>query len=408
MEAKEVKRAMSAAYEVPFLIIGGGIGGLATALAVAKNGQSVCVIEQAAEFSEIGAGLQLGPNAIAMLDKFGLLDAISEYAVYPQRLVIKDAMSGQELTALNLGAAFRERFGYPYVVMHRSDLHKVLLDACQKQPSIKLETNRTVVSAENLGDQAKVTCRDGSVYLAKAVIGADGLWSKTRKLLVDDEPICSEYVAYRGTIPISEISTHAGLDDVIAWIGPELHLVQYPVRRKELYNQVVVFRSHHYSKEVENTDTWGTTEEMDERFQGCCPAVRNAVSYIQRHRRWPLYDRNPIDSWTTGRITLLGDAAHPMLQYLAQGACQAMEDAVCLGEKLRNHGADIEHAFSEYQQERIARTSKVQRNARKFGDMLHTKDDLTILLRNKLFSQRRDDDFQVVDWLYGQHVLANR
>jgi len=390
------------------LIIGGGIGGLAAALAISEKGEEVCVLEQAVEFGEIGAGLQLGPNAIAVLDRFGLLDAISEYAVYPQRLVIRDALTAQKLTALNLGPAFRERYGYPYVVMHRTDLHTVLLQACRNQANIRLETNRTVVSTENVGEKVLVTCKDGSVYQAKAVIGADGLWSKTRKLLVEDEPICSEYVAYRGTIPIAEISTHAGLDDVIAWIGPELHLVQYPVRRKELYNQVVVFRSHRYVKELEHTDAWGTVEEMEERFQQCCPEVRNAVTYIQRQRRWPLYDRNPIGNWTTGRITLLGDAAHPMLQYLAQGACQALEDALCLGDHLERNPANIDAAFSAYQRERIERTSAVQQNARKFGDMLHATDDLTILLRNKLFAQRTDEDFGPVDWLYGQHVLANR
>ncbi|MEJ9233131.1 FAD-dependent monooxygenase [Peribacillus butanolivorans] len=395
---------MTKLNHVPFLIIGGGIGGLAAALSIAETGRSVHVLEQAPEFGEIGAGLQLGPNAMAVLDKFGLLDVISEYAVYPKRLVIMDALSGQELTTLNLGQAFRERYGYPYAVMHRTDLHLVLLNACKENNQITLLTNKTVTSVQDQETQALVTCADESSYLAEAVIGADGLWSKTRKLLIDDEPVCSQYVAYRGTIPISEVNSHAQMDDVIAWIGPDLHLVQYPVRRKELYNQVVVFKSYEYQKELEATENWGTTEELDERFSQCCPNVLNAVSYIQRHRRWPLYDREPINNWTVGRISLLGDSAHPMLQYLAQGACQAMEDAVTLGEQLTLHNNDIEKAFSTYQEERIARTAKVQQNARKFGDMLHTGDEVTTLLRNKLFEQRKSDDYSPVDWLYGQYA----
>jgi 3-hydroxybenzoate 6-monooxygenase len=399
---------MTKTNQVSFLIIGGGIGGLAAALSITQKGHSVHVLEQAPEFGEIGAGIQLGPNAMAALDKFGLFEAISEYAVFPRRLVWMDAMTGKELTALDLGSAFRERYGYPYAVMHRSDLHTVLIDACKKNNQITLLTNKAVVSTENSGEKVLVTCSDDSIYVADAVIGADGLWSKARKLLIEDEPVCSEYVAYRGTIPMSEVVAHAELDDVIVWTGPERHLVQYPVRRKELFNQVVVFKSHQYKKELEETEEWGTTKEMDERFSDCCPTVCNAVKYIQRHRRWPMYDREPIDNWTVGRFTLLGDAAHPMLQYLAQGGCQAMEDAVTLGEKLSLHASDVEKAFSAYQEERIPRTAKVQRSARIFGEMLHLGDEVGTLLRNTVLEQRSSEDYSVVDWLYGQYVPTIR
>nr|ADZ54053.1 3-hydroxybenzoate 6-monooxygenase [Paenibacillus sp. NyZ101] len=384
---------------VPFLIVGGGIGGLATALGLAKAGKSVQVLEQAPEFGEIGAGIQLAPNATAVLDQLGVLDAISEFAVFPKRLVLMDALTGKELSALDLGDPFRERYGYPYIVLHRSDLHKTLLDACRANDRIALLNNKVVKSAENVGDKAQVTCTDGTTYVSDAVIGADGLWSNTRRLFSDDKPICSQYVAYRGAIPMTEITPTADLDDVIMWIGPYLHLVQYPVRRKELYNQVVVFKSFRYK---EDSDDWGTPEELDEHFGACCEPVRHAVTYIQRQRRWPMYDREPIDNWTSGRITLLGDAAHPMLQYLAQGGCQALEDAACLTKSLLQHGDDTEKAFLAYQEERIPRTAEVQRNARLWGEFLHTEDAMATYLRNRILTQRSSDDFGVADWLYGR------
>jgi salicylate hydroxylase len=217
----------------------------------------------------------------------------------------------------------------------------------------------------------------------------------------DDKPICSQYVAYRGTIPMSEITTHAGtdMDDVIMWIGPYLHLVQYPVRRGELYNQVVVFKSFRYK---EGSDDWGTPEEIDEHFGKCCEPVRHAVTFISRQRRWPMYDREPIDNWTSGRVALLGDAAHPMLQYLAQGGCQALEDAACLTELLHQHGDDFGKAFSAYQQERVPRTASVQRNARTWGEIIHAADPIAVLLRNTIMEQRSPLDTSYVDWLYSR------
>ncbi|ALS25428.1 FAD-dependent monooxygenase [Paenibacillus naphthalenovorans] len=393
---------MTKEINVPFLIVGGGIGGLATALGVTQTGRSVHVLEQAPEFGEIGAGIQLAPNATAVLDKLGVLDAISEYAVFPKRLVLMDAFTGKELSALSLGEAFLERYGYPYIVLHRSDLHKALLDACRANDQITLVNNQVVQSAENVGEKVRVTCSDGTTYLSGAVIGADGLWSNTRKLFSPDKPVCSQYVAYRGAIPMSEITPSADLDDVIMWIGPNLHLVQYPVRRKELYNQVVVFKSFRYK---EDSDDWGTPEELDEHFGTCCEPVRHAVTFIQRQRRWPMYDREPIGNWTAGRITLLGDAAHPMLQYLAQGGCQALEDVACLTESLRKYGNDTEKAFLAYQEERIPRTAEVQRSARLWGEFLHTGDAMAILLRNRILAGRSADDFSVSDWLYGRRYM---
>lgn len=380
-----------------YLIVGGGIGGLAAALTLAKAGGEVCVLEQAEEFGEVGFGLQLAPNALRALDKIGVLEAVKKKAVFPRRLVILDAISGDELTSLDLGEQFKERYGYPYIVTHRVDLHNALLEACRSNTSITLLNDQKVTSIEDLGERVKVETSEGDIYHAEVVIGADGLWSESRKLVSNDEPVCAKYVAYRGTIPTKEISPHEHFDDVVCWIAPSLHLVQYPLRNKELYNQVAVFKSERYK---ENTDNWGTVEELEERFSQCCDKVLNYITFIQRHRRWPLYDRNPIDNWTKGRFTLLGDAAHPMLQYLAQGACQALEDAVVLGEKIKHYGEDVNRALLAYQEERIPRTSMVQQRARTFGDILHTGDPVAILLRNNLFENRSPFDYDIVDWLY--------
>lgn len=388
---------MSSGARIPHLIIGGGIGGLAAALGLANTGRTVHVIEKAPEFGEIGAGLQLAPNASHMLDRLGVLRDLHKLAVFPQRLVWMDALSGRQVTALDLGKKFQDTYGYPYIVMHRHDLLETLLAACRASDRITLETNRDVVAVEDLGDGARAVCADGSVYECDALIGADGLWSPTRKLVHDDgAPICAEYVAYRGTIPMQEMSEHAGLDNVVMWVGPEMHLVQYPVRRAELYNQVAVFKSHRYRPDSED---WGTVEELDKHFGQTCADVRGALRLIKRNRRWPMYDRAPIATWTRNRITLLGDAAHPMLQYVAQGAAQAIEDAVCLADKIEQHRGDIPAGLKAYQEARYLRTARVQLTSRFFGEVLHV-DGVGLTLRNALISPRPHDSFFEVDWLY--------
>jgi 2-polyprenyl-6-methoxyphenol hydroxylase-like FAD-dependent oxidoreductase len=389
--------------EKTMLIIGGGIGGLAAALAVAEAGQKATVLEQAPQFGEIGAGIQMGPNAMAVLDRFGLANEIAKHAVFPQRLVLKDVYTAKELSALDLGDEFKAKYGFPYIVLHRSDLHRVLLEACESSPLISLVNGQIIETVEENEAGVIVTNKNGEQFTGKAVIGADGLWSKTRKYFSDDKPICSKYVAYRGTIPISEISSSANMDDVIMWIGPNLHVVQYPVRRGELYNQVVVFKSFNYK---EDSDDWGTPEEMDKVFEGCHPLVENALSFIQRQIRWPMYDREPIKNWTKGNFTLLGDAAHPMLQYLAQGGCQALEDASYLADMLKLHGENFEQAFLAYQEERIPRTAKVQKSARIWGEIIHAEDPISILLRNTLLEQKDAKEFEMIDWLYGYKKLS--
>lgn len=383
------------------LILGGGIGGLATALSVARAGMPVRLLEQAPEFTEIGAGLQVGANATRVLGHLGVLDRVEELAVHPERGVLMDAVTGERLTALTLGDGFRQRYGYPYIVVHRSDLLSILLDACRAEPGVELENNRTVVAVEHSDDApgATAVCADGSVHRSSVVFGADGIRSRARQLIDTSEPSFSGYVAYRGTMPIDMPIDDVGADiapnDVVIWIGPGRHLVQYPVRRGELYNQVAVF-------DTRGVDplAGGAPADLDAAFAGSCPAVLRAVSLVGRDRNWPIFDRPPLPAWISGRVALLGDAAHPMLQYLGQGACQALEDAQQIGAALAGHSDDIDAALEQYHATRWERASRCQRSARPWGQVWHTDDEVTIGLRNRLLRSRAFDDYTEVDWLY--------
>jgi salicylate hydroxylase len=394
--------------EVPILITGGGIGGMTAALALARAGFAAHIVEQSPEFSEIGAGIQLAPNALRILDGLGVLPELDALAVHPRHLLFMHADTGQHLTTLEFGEPFERRYGYAYSVMHRGDLLAVLHDACQADRNITLETSREVTELADHGDTVRVRFAGGGSYECGAVVGADGLWSTARQLVSRDRPIAHEFVAYRGALPVSGIGLPAGgdrgpagPDDEIIWIGPHKHLVQYPIRRGELYNQVAVFRSWHYSPEAELTGSWGTPAELDAAFAASCEQVRAGVALINRDRRWVMYDREPLGNWTTGRITLLGDAAHPMVQYLAQGACQAIEDADCLARQF-NCCDSVDQAFAAYQAERIPRTAQIQRAGRIWGQIWHDDGPVIPMLRDRIFTRRAWDDYTDLDWLY-QH-----
>jgi salicylate hydroxylase len=382
------------------VVIGGGIGGLTTGLAAVRSGRRVRVLERSAQFGEVGAGIQLAPNATRILQELGLLDEIREVGVLPRRIVLGDAMRGGELGALDL-TDFVERYGAPYIVMHRSDLLDILLRACQRA-GVALETGADVTSLMDDGAGVDVMCTDGRAFRGTAAVAADGLHSRTRALFSDDEAIGSGYVAYRGAVPMDQVSRHADLRDVVAWVGPGLHLVQYPLRSGRFYNQVAVFRSQAFAR---GEADWGNPAEMDERFAQCCEHVRESTPLLGRDNRWPMYDRAPIPTWVKGRIGLLGDAAHPMLQYLAQGACQAIEDAWTLGAALRRHegatGDGVEAALLAYQAVRVPRTARVQHTARTWGEIWHV-DGVGRLLRDEVLRRRAADDHAHVEWLYGR------
>jgi salicylate hydroxylase len=380
------------------IIVGGGIGGLAAARALSLAGRPSIVIERSPEFSEIGAGIQLGPNGFRALEFLGVRGAVEAKAVFPDNLVVMDGLTADEITRISVGPDFRQRFGYPYALVHRADLHRALLDACEADPAVELRSGATVSDFSETGDQVSVVLEDGTALQGAALVGADGLWSKTRQALVGDgAPRVSGHIAYRAVLPIEDIEERYRHNAMMLWAGPRNHLVQYPLRGGKLFNLVAVFHSDRY---VEGWDRQGDPEELHRRFAGNCEVVRDLLAKVDAWRMWVLCDREPVKDWSSGRATLLGDAAHPMLQYLAQGAGMAMEDAVVLARCVGEAGADVAGAFRRYQAERYLRTGRCQILARIYGGFFHAEDVAAELRTGFLRSRDTQDSHDSLAWLY--------
>ena len=376
---------------LPILIAGGGIGGLTAALCLARKGRRSHVLEQAADFGEVGAGIQLGPNIFKVFDALGLTDAVNDVAFFPDHLIMRDSTTGEELVRMPVGSSpFATRYKYHYGVIFRPDLLDVLLHAARQSPLITLSTSQKVVSFDDRGDDSRdalvAITAAGERIEGAALIGADGLWSRVReKLIGDGKPHVSGHIAYRAVLPIGEVEEHLRPNSVVLWAGPKMHLVHYPLRRGELFNLVAVFHSDRYE---EGWDVFGDPTELVDRFRDTAPEVRALLAKIETWKMWVLCDREPIRNWSSGRVTLLGDAAHPMLQYLAQGAGMAVEDAFVLADQIDRHGdtrrCDYAAAFVAYQNERYLRTGRVQLTARFYGEIYHAG-GVKAEVRNQIF-----------------------
>jgi 3-hydroxybenzoate 6-monooxygenase len=383
------------------LVAGGGIGGIAAALALVRRGFAVKVLEQAPQLGEIGAGIQLGPNAFAAFDALGIGEIARGRAVYTDEMVMFDALDEYQVGRIPTGEAFRQRFGNPYAVIHRADVHGSLLEGAQATGSIELATSTQVQRVEQ--DDAGVTVFDaqGGTHRGIALIGADGVKSAVRRQYVGDEARVSGHVVYRAVVDKKDFPVDLQLNAAAIWVGPNCHLVHYPLRGGEQYNVVVTFHSR-------DKEEWsvreGSREEVQGYFEGICARARQLIDLPKEWKRWATADREPIAQWNFGRATLLGDAAHPTLQYLAQGACMAMEDAVTLGEALRVHDNDFGKAFALYQRSRVARTARIVLSAREMGRIFHAK-GVERLVRNELWKGRSPERFyDAMEWLYGWKV----
>jgi salicylate hydroxylase len=386
--------------QLPILIAGGGIGGLAAAYALACRGIPVRVLEQAPEFKELGAGIQLGPNIFRAIDKLGLKQELLADVWRPSALEMRCALSGRQITRIPLDQRFTDRFQQPYAVTHRADIHAVFLKACQGNNLVTLETQRQVEGFAQDHEGVTVTLQTGEQIRGRALIGCDGVWSKVRERIVGDgKPRVSGHIAYRAVLKRAEVPPDLWQPDIILWAGPRTHLVHYPLRRGELYNLVAVFHSDRY---VEGWNAEADADLLWAHFKGQRPEVLRMLERIETWRMWVLCDREPVKDWTKGRVTLLGDAAHPMLQYLAQGACMATEDAVWLAEKVAAQPHDLPAAFQAYVQQRYLRTARVQIMARVYGDIYHARGPTAELRDQMLGSRNAEQSYDGMAWLYGE------
>ena len=383
----------------PIIIVGGGLGGLTAALALTRRGIAVRVLEGAPEFGAIGFGIQFGPNVFHALDRIGVSAAVLEKADTPPAVLMIDALNGNEVTRVATGnPAFRARFKYPYIIIHRVDLHNVLLDACRRDPLVTLVPDALVTQSEDSGDGVAVRTEDGRSFAGAALIAADGIRSRMRaQLFGDGDPLPNGYMAFRTIVPMADVRCDVARDIVALWGGPGFHMVHYPLRHGTLFNIVAVFRR---SAGSERGDAAAYRAELEHTYRSAHPTMKALLAMLDLSRRQAVGDRDPIRHWHKGRAVLLGDAAHPTLQSLAQGACMAIEDGLCLGDCIAAANGDYEAAFRHYESVRSLRTARVTLESRYIWDVYHSEGIAREVYWQMLGERGEADTFQCLAWLY--------
>jgi salicylate hydroxylase len=388
----------------PILIAGGGIGGLAAALGLAQKGFRSILLEKASQLGEIGAGVQLGPNAFHAFDYLGVGGAARNMAVYIDQLRLMDALSAEEITHIDLGDVFRARFGNPYAVVHRGDLHGVFLKACRDSELIDLRVSSEVAGYDQDGSSVTARLTNGERVTGSLLIGADGLWSNVRKQVTAyGAPRVSGHTTYRSVIPTEQMPEDLRWNAATLWAGPKCHIVHYPLSGWKVFNLVVTY---HNDAPEPVAGKPVSEEEVMKGFAHVHERAQNIIRHGTNWRLWVLCDRDPTECWIDGRVALLGDAAHPMLQYFAQGACQAMEDAVCLSHMLAAH-EDHAAALEAYRSQRVLRTARVQLLSRAIGEHIYHPAGAHARLRNAIMGAKSQEErYGDIAWLYGGTGLA--
>ena len=363
------------------LVAGGGIGGIAAALGAARAGWDVRLYERAEVFSEVGAGVQLSPNVVRCLQAWGLQAPLQAVASFPERLRVRCATSGDTLATLPLGADMVQRYGAAYATIHRADLHALLLGALDQEANVQINLSQAILGYTETDSAVLIHTNRGRDIEGDALVGADGLRSTIRaQLLGDGAPRVSGHLAYRALVVQSALPAALRTNEVTAWLGPRLHAVQYPVRGGELQNIVVIIEGP-APRDLENWDHAANATDLERALAGSCSALQDVVRSVSSvpscasgWRLWPLSDRPPVSSaahMAGGLVALLGDAAHPMRPYLAQGAGMAIEDAAQLQRALSMHDLDVALRLRRYALNRWERNARVQARAQRNGVIFH-------------------------------------
>ena len=384
------------------LIAGGGIGGLAAAVACGQRGVSVRLIERAAQLSEVGAGIQIGPNVTRILQAWGLGAALAQVAAFPKQLQACDAQTGQVLGTLPLGARTQLLYGAPYATIHRADLQDLLLKAVLGL-GVDMLLGQTVRGWEANETDLLVNTLEGLTLQASALIGADGVWSTVRQQLMGDKPArFTGHLAYRALVAQADLPEHLRSDQVTVWMGPRLHVVHYPVRSGQWLNLVAIVHGAKPDQDRE-WDHAGQTQALMHAMGAVGRDLHERLASVPAWRQWALHDRVPLSQaseMAQGRVALLGDAAHPMRPYLAQGAGMAIEDAQVLAQRLSLGGLSVPEQLQGYAEQRWARNARVQTRAIRNGRIFHAQGPVALgrNLSLRLMGERVMD----VPWLYGQ------
>jgi len=390
----------NAGMDKDILVAGGGIGGLAAAYALAHKGAQVTLLEQSSEFGEVGAGIQLGPNVVRILEAWGLGEALRGVAAFPECLRVRNAMNGAVLGELPMGQAMVQRYGASYVTIARADMHGLLLDAVRRQGKVHLHLSSEVTRVDQDEHAVRVQTLTQNFH-APVLVGADGVWSRLRKEVVDDgAPRVTGHLAFRALVAQADLPEKLRSKVVTAWLGRDFHVVQYPVRRGEWLNVVAIVHGHVYG-DPKHWDHSANAAELRTRLAGATRALRDLVHAIPNWRLWALSDRPPMRSASEharGRIALLGDAAHPMRPYLAQGAGMAIEDADTLARVLDANPDDVPAALQSYATLRWQRNARVQARAIRNGEIFHLRGPMQVGrdLSLRLLGEKLLD----VPWLY--------